>query len=93
MTARLSLAGWILAVHRQHRDGNFQHNGIDVVAADGVGSIVVGIVSIDRRRQNRTDSPAEIQRVKRSPQVDEEWVIRGSGPYADSVAQAVEFPG
>src|ERR1019366_6224751 len=35
------------AVHRQHRDRDFQHDGIDVVAAHGVGSLIVGIVSID----------------------------------------------
>src|ERR1700727_678455 len=76
-----------LAIRGQHLDGNLQHYRVDVVAPDSVRSIVVRVVGIDRRGQNRSGSVTEIHRVEERSEVDKERIVRGSSPDAKSPGQ------
>src|SRR5450755_3291855 len=59
-----------LSIHGEHGDGDFQHDRVDVVAGNGVGSVVVLVIGINGLGQYATDAHAEIERVEGSSQVD-----------------------
>ncbi len=79
-----------LAVHGQHRDRHFQHDGVNVVAADRVRSVVAIVVGIDCRGKDRTHSVAKVDRVEECAQINEERIVCGSCPYADSIAEGID---
>src|SRR3984957_8087415 len=78
------------AIDGEHGDGNFQHDGVDVVSAHGVGGIVMGVVSVDGGRKYWSDSAAEVQRIESRAQIDEERIIGGSGPDSHAAGQSVD---
>src|SRR6202522_4857507 len=49
----------------------------------------MGVVRVDGRRQDRTDSRAEVHRIKERAQIDEEWIVDCTREYPDSVVQIV----
>src|SRR5208283_4262027 len=79
-----------LAVHRQHGDGNFQHDRVHVEARDCVGSEVVLVVVVFLFAHHASDSHAKVQGVKRRAQVDVEGIIYRPGEHSHTVAQVVD---
>ena len=75
-----------LAVDREHRDGNFQHNGVHVEAGHCIGSVVVGVIGVLRCRQHTANSHAEVEGIEGRAQIDEEWIIHSSGENAYATA-------
>ena len=75
-----------LAVDREHRDGNFQHNGVHVETGHCIGSVVVSVIGILRCRQHAANSHAEVQGIEGGSQVDVEGIIHSSGENAYATA-------
>src|SRR5437879_5146414 len=78
-----------LTVDREHRDGNFQHNGVHVETGHRIGSVVVGVIGILLRRQHATNSHAEVEGIEGRAKIDEEWIIYCPGENAYAIAQFV----
>src|ERR1019366_3074286 len=73
---------------RQHGDGHFQNDRVDIETGQGVRREVLEVGVVDVRLQYASaGSGAEVQRVERGPQIDEERIRHRTGENTDTVRQ------
>src|SRR5438876_9617707 len=77
-----------LAVDREHRDGNFQHNGVHVEAGHCIGSVVVGVIGVLRCRQHTANSHAKVGGLEAAAQSIKEGTTNVPGKTASAMAKS-----
>src|ERR1039457_6271227 len=87
----LVAGGVDFAIARQHADGHFQGDGIDIESRQGVGGIVMLVVPIHSGAEHRGAGVfAHIQGVEDAAHIDEEGVRHGAGEDADAIVKRVD---